>query len=83
MTFEPKHGRRYNEINPEKKAMYKKLYLSGLTIAEIGSALGGIGPRTTYHHLRPLTPEEIGEHNKNQYIRRQAQRAKLKGVKHG
>ena len=81
MTFEPKHGRRYNEIDPEKKSMYKKLYLSGLTIGEIGKTLGGIGVRTTYHHLQPLTPDEKAQHIKNYSIRMATKRAQERRAK--
>lgn len=69
MTFESKHNRRYNEIAPEKRTMYKTLYLSGLPISEIGKVLGGVSVRTTYHHLQPLTPEDKAEHMKNLSIR--------------
>lgn len=65
----------YNEISPEKRAMYKKLYLAGMSVEAIGRSFGkGIGRRTVYSHLQPLTPEEIAMHNKNSYIRRRSER---------
>lgn len=80
MTFKPK-GRRYNEIAPEKKSMFRTLYLSGLPISEIGKTLGGISVRTTYHHLQPLTPEDKAEHTKNLSIRKEAERREAKNAK--
>ena len=55
--------------------MYKKLYLSGLPVAEIGKVLGGISSRTVYHHLQPLTPDEKAQHMKNYAIRDAEKRA--------
>lgn len=74
MTFLPKQGRQYNRISPDKKANYKKLYLSGLSISEVSKSLGGVGARTVYHHLQPLTPNEKAEHAKNLAIRQDAAR---------
>jgi len=81
MAFKAKQGRRYNEIDPEKKAMYKTLYLSGLPIAEVGNVLGGISSRTVYHHLQPLTPDEKAEHMKNYSIRDAEKRANTRKEK--
>ena len=81
MTFEPKHGQRYNQIPAEKKAMYRTLYMTGLPITEIAKTLGGVSVRTAYHHLQPLTPQDKAEHTKNLSIRQEAQRKTKREVK--
>lgn len=52
---------RYNSLSLEKKEEYKILYLSGLTLKEI-TQKAGVGVRTIYHRLQPLTALEKSQH---------------------
>jgi len=70
MIFQKK--RRLNQIDPEKKALYRKLYLSGKTLEHIALIASDLEPEEgvvvseskVYYHLQPLSPNDKARHTK-------------------